>query len=71
MGNRRVTQYSYVENNFELHRSSWLNCALRGDEAVYWVSNTDSVPPSTNHCYPILTKYTAASPRKAQLSQLE
>ena len=19
-------------------RSSWLNCALRGDEAVYWVS---------------------------------
>ena len=22
----------------ELTRSSWLNCALRDDEAVYWVS---------------------------------
>ena len=43
MKNRREIQYSYVENNFELHRSSWLNCALRGDEAEYWVSNTDSV----------------------------
>ena len=24
-------------------RSSWLNCALRDDEAVYWVSNTDTM----------------------------
>ena len=31
----------------------------------------DSVPPSTNHCYLILTQYTASSPRNAQLSQLE
>ena len=24
--------------SFERTRSSWLNCALRDDEAVYWVS---------------------------------
>ena len=27
----------YVEKQ-EITRSSWLNCALRDDEAVYWVS---------------------------------
>ena len=24
--------------DIDLTRSSWLNCALRDDEAVYWVS---------------------------------
>ena len=28
---------SFVELKFET-RSSWLNCALRDDEAVFWVS---------------------------------
>ena len=32
-----ITTFKHMENNFELHRSSWLNCALRDDEAVYWV----------------------------------
>ena len=30
-----------------------------------------SVPPSTNHCYTILTQYTASSSRNARLSQID
>ena len=33
--------------------------------------NADSVPPSTNHCCPILTQKTASSSRNAQWSQLD
>ena len=33
--------------------------------------HTDSVPPSINHWCPILTQYTASSPRNAQLSRLD
>ena len=33
--NKRVSQYKKKETKT---RSSWLNCALRDDEAVYWVS---------------------------------
>ena len=33
--------------------------------------NIDSVPPGTNHCYPILTQYTASSSRMAQLSKVD
>ena len=49
-------------------------------QALYWQSTinswlvppyTDSVAPSTNYCCPILTQYTASSPRNTQLSQLD
>ena len=36
-----LTVWSCLANLFQLKskaRSSWLNCALRGDEAVYWLS---------------------------------
>ena len=36
--------------------------------ASKWIS---TVPPSTNHRCPILSQYTASSPRNAQLSQLD
>ena len=28
----------FADKNISVTRSSWLNCALRDDEAVYWVS---------------------------------
>ena len=31
-------QFSIYQGNEPITRSSWLNCALRYDEAVYWVS---------------------------------
>ena len=52
----------------------------KGINALNWASHTnyhlvpphtDSVPPSTNHCCPILTQHTASSSRNAQLSQLD
>ena len=34
-----ITQLDFSnEGRREITRSSWLNCALRDDEAVYWVS---------------------------------
>ena len=53
----------------------------RGINALYWPSHinyhlvpphTDSVPPSTNHCYPILLiQYIDSSPRNAELNKLD
>ena len=52
----------------------------KGMNALYWPSHinhhlvtphTDSVPPSTNYWYPLLTQHTASSPRNAQFSQLD
>ena len=34
---RTCAEYFHLENIIST-RSSWLNCALRDDEAVYWVS---------------------------------
>ena len=31
-------QCEWTTGNWKQTRSSWLNCALRDDEAVYWVS---------------------------------
>ena len=33
-----LSDMSLPENSAKKTRSSWLNCALRDDEAVYWVS---------------------------------
>ena len=33
---RNLKPWSVIEKTRDT-RSSWLNCALRGDEAVYWV----------------------------------
>ena len=45
----------------------------KGSSAFYWPNNINNhqVPPSTNHFCPVLTQYTASSPRNAQLTQLD
>ena len=35
---KKVSGEGHLTENLKETRSSWLNCALRGDEAVYWVS---------------------------------
>ena len=35
---RRKKKYKLNKKNFIITISSWLNCALRDDEAVYWVN---------------------------------
>ena len=35
---RPPSPFHHHQHNHEQTRSSWLNCALRDDEAVYWVS---------------------------------
>ena len=37
-GNKPRKLCSKMKERYGITRSSWLNCALRDDEAVYWVS---------------------------------
>ena len=47
------------------------NSCLKLTTTLTGTTFTHSVPSITNHRYPILTQYTASSPRDAQLSQLD
>ena len=37
-----IYKYIYIYHKY-ITRSSWFKCILRDDDAMYWVSNTDSI----------------------------